>query len=346
VLCFIIVGTFKNVFANKLEEEQQDAPVNTTEQPTATETNPMNETTEPTEETENPTTSTEETVPPTEATAETMIYVITATNTLLPGQELNLDDFAFTEVTKEEFYRLCSFGGLYTEEEIDQLIGLEAAEFIPGGSFITYNAVTKEYAPINPWGRTDTRQTTLRLPVTIEPKDFMSYLIGNTVDITIEVQTKVSTPADKEEDEDEEEQKEVDGMEHHTSTVESMVVDTYVVQAAVVVDLLDKYQSSLYPKYASLASIPVVFQEEMLRELLDTPKDLEAIIPSYIVVAVTLEQGTALQELPKDNMKVTIKTGEPTASTTLQQDTYMQMRELLQSVVEYWETFWEENKNG
>ena len=284
------------------------------------------ETTAPPVETTVPTepevTDPSETTDPTDPANST--YVLTAKETMLPGHVLTAEDFEQEALDYLEYQTLTSGGGFYTKEELDRLEGLVVITYVPAGKYLSYEDVSTYYAPANPWGRTESQQMIITLPIEVTSSNLTSCLWGNYVDITITVETKLRSPNDA----DNNQVTPPAGIQHQSSTVESILVDTYKLHAAAIVDVLDANRGSLYTRYSALASIPVVFRQDYLMQDYEDLTLLAADTPCYIQIAVPVEQGELLDSLNQENMTVAIQNPTQNNSTDLQSATYASLQEI------------------
>ena len=289
----------------------------------------IQETTDATEEGTIPSTS--EAPQSTESNAA---HVLTAVNALLPGHVIQEEDLAVVEVSEESFRAVSATGGIYTETELHNLVGLEVAEYIPAGQYLGYQHVTAQYSPANPWGRTEDRQMTVILPINVISYSLHHNLWGNRADIAISIQTKVTTEVPTGGETDSETV--TDGLEHHTSVVESMRIDTYTIQAAVIVDTLNQNGESLFTRYSSLATIPAAFRKEMLDNIFPAVQDIEQALPAQIVIAVPAKQAEMLQALDLSAATVEMSQPESSTDTYYQQYVYVQMQQIGKAVANRW----------
>lgn len=281
----------------------------------------------------------EETEPSESTDPAELTYVLKAKATMLPGHVISAEDFELEGLDSIEYHALGVSGGVYTTEELDRLEGLVVVNYVPADKYLSYDDVGSQYAPANPWGRTESRQSVVTLPVSITPETLTQWLWGNYVDMEITIQTKLTSPANSSTTED---PTAPTGIQHHTSTVESMLVDTYMVQAAAIVDVLNEDGTSLFARYQSLASIPVVFRENEMSVAYADVNQLATDIPCYVQVAVPAEQGALLDSLNRDNMTVTISNATLNTSTDLQSAAYTSLREVGQIVANNWAVSLEE----
>lgn len=276
---------------------------------------------------------------PVETEPDNSTYVLKARDTMLPGHVLTSDDFDQEALDPLAYQTLTAGGGFYTKDELERLEGLVVITYVPEGKYLSYEDVSTYYSPANPWGRTESQQMIITLPIEINSKNLSSCLWGNYVDITITIETKLQSANDAENNEF----TPPAGIQHQSSTVESILVDTYKLHAAAIVDVLDANKGSLYTRYSALASIPVVFRQEYLLQDYEDLTLLAADTPCYIQIAVPVEQGELLNTLNQNNMTVEIQNPTQNNSTDLQSATYASLQEIGAAIARIMESVYEED---
>jgi len=128
------------------------------------------------------------------------------------------------------------------------------------------------------------------------------------------------------------------GIEHNSSTIESMIVDTYVIRGASIIDILDAEQNSLFSRYHAFASVPAAYLEDVIAVELPAAGDIECMIPVYIKIAVTAEQAAMIQSIGQSNMTVSVSNTSAIAETDLQSQTYPQLTSVASLLTKQWQT--------
>lgn len=289
--------------------------------------------TAPTDETTLPSTTVEETQPP----VEPGVTLLAAAHDLLPGHRISEDDLVLIEVSTLEYQTISALEGIYTAEYVSQLIGLEASQFIATNSYISYDDLTVSYLPANPWGRTEDAQFTAVLPVNATATTLTDYLPGTCADITITTETKVTSTVAPTESSQEAEKPTYEGIEHNSSVVESMIVDTYVLRNVTIIDMLDSAQNSLFPAYSSLGSVPAAYLSDIVSSQYSEIDAVNSVIPVYIKVAAPTDYATLLQSIESANKTVTISNTSVAITTDLQGAVYAKMRDVAAIIADRWE---------
>lgn len=318
----------------KIEDSTIETEATATE-PIETETQaPSQEETWPIEETEEE--STEETVVETESTAPG-VMVLVAADVMLPGDQLDADSFVLTEMTELDYKALCATASVFTEDDIERITGMECTEYIPAGQYIPLSSVAVQFTAINPWGRNDSRQSIVYLPVKVTPETLSSMAWGQYVDIEVTVETKTAAPnASTEPAGEAEPETTAPAVEHHSSVVESTIVDTYKVQTAMIVDLLDAEGNSLYEQYSVWCAVPAPFQKEVLSALYQETESLTDVLPYYISVAMPAEQAAIFEVLETERMTVQISNPTPCIENDLQQESYSATLQVMDVISNIW----------
>lgn len=317
VCALIVVGVMYCVLSAMSIYREQVTPEDTAAPPMTTEMEP---TTEPTIATEEVTTS----LPDTQQPFLSSVSVLRSKGAFLPGHVISKKDFETVEISGAEYQMVLSSGGIYTGEDLSSLKGYVVTSYIPEGSFLSYTDVGVSYAPENPWKDTGEYECVITLPVSAAPKTFADCLWGNIVDLELQITTQLS-PSDESGAQNTETSPA--GITHQSSRIESAITDTYTIQQITIVDVLDQNQKSLYIRYQSLASIPVVYRDKQLREIY-TDEKLNGEIPCYIQVAVTGDQAAALEPLSGDNVTVTVTKRSQDTGTQMKASAYQSSREI------------------
>ena len=263
----------------------------------------------------------------TQATEEQMT-VLVAGCTILPGQQITGEDLELAQISETRYWDMTATGGIYTETDMDQVSGLYATAYIPQGAYIRYSDVGVAYTVVNPWAQGS--QQSVAVPVVATAETLQCLMIGNKVDLTIGIETKVSSEPDPTEATAEAEKK--TGVEHNSSVVESMLLDTYVIRGVCITDALNKDGESIFPAYYGYSMIPAAFMESEIRG--NQAEGMDELLPAKIVVEMTVAQASALSELDLGNAEVTVSNAATVAENEIQSKTYSQ----LQSVVAIIET--------
>lgn len=304
-----------------------------------TETAPPQTTTVPTQGNEETTVATDgmdETTGPTEGVTETTagINVLSALNIMLPGHIISQSDFELVNVTETEYRALGAAGGVYTDENLASLEGLVIVNYVSSGKYLSYDDVGTTYNPLNPWAGAG--DTIVSVPIQLSPSDFSAYLWGNTVTLELEVQSKYTASVGGGNGE---ETTYPPGIDHNSSTVESTIIDRYIIKDAVITDVLGVDSSSLFIRYKALSSIPIVFLHDALAvEYADGSAILND-IPHYINVGVSAEQGALLQQiLNSDYQSMTIRVVSirTNIDSEVQSTTYAAIQEVEKAIAEIW----------
>lgn len=255
-----------------------------------------------------------------EAQQEEMVVVLAADKTLLPGQPLTAEDIQLEEIRESEYRLIAGANGLYTEENAENLYGQMVVTYLPSGSYLTYSDLAASYNPINPWSRTEEQQGLVPLAVTVTSDTWAQHLWGTEATVKIEAQTKITTEnTDGEEDT---ENTLPAGINYSNSIVESMVLDTYEIQKAVIVDVLDSAGNSLFARYSALAEIPSGFLSGVLEEEYATAEDMQTMIPATIMLALPQDEAAVISALSADTITVSILQAVPGITTDLQSEVY------------------------
>lgn len=259
-----------------------------------------------------------------EEQTEKTVIVLAAAKTLLPGQLLTAEDIQVEEIRESEYRLLAGANGLYTEENAEVLYGQTVVTYLPGGSYLTYSDLAASYNPINPWSRMEERQVLVPLSVTVTSDTWAQHLWGTEATVKIEAQTKITT--ENSEDEESTENTLPAGINYSNSIVESMVLDTYEIQNAVIVDVLDTAGNSLFARYSALAEIPSGFLPSVLEESFATAEDMQTLIPATIMLALPQDEAAVVSALTADSMTVSILQPVPGITTDLQSEVYNKLQ--------------------
>lgn len=307
-----------------------------------------------------PTEGTDATEPSVESTeiepAEIKYNVLTAAAPLLPGDKLTAESFAMASLSEAEYRQACATMNVFTDKDVERLIGMECAQYAPAGQYIQYDDVVTDFSATNPWSRNSDRQSVVTLPITCNAENMASLMWGRYVDVEITVETTVSVPQAPQEPPAETDSsteaateppaETTPGVEHYSATVESTVVETYKVQAAAIVDVLDADGNSLFADFCVLGSIPDAFRAEEMARRYPTLDAVNADIPHYICVAVPAEQAAVIDPLDTTRMKVTVSNPSPWVSNELQNDLYEQFNGVCTTYVKVWTSIQEEASQG
>lgn len=208
-------------------------------------------------------------------------HILSAATNLMPGHIITVEDFILVGVTDEQLSALSSGNGLYTEDNMDSLVGLVIQDYIQQGAYLTYDDVGTVFAPANPWRSPSLGQTTVTLPVELESGFGSAYLWGNIVDLKIVCRTKQETSSPIETTPS------LPGVEHDSSVVESMLQDTYTFGSVQVVDILDAEGHSLYADYRAWAAVPAAILPSVIADNMADADAAAKELPASIVFAVT-----------------------------------------------------------
>lgn len=269
------------------------------------------------------------------------VYVLCPSQALIPGQILTEDIITSVGISNSEYRQLTSSIGLYTEDNLSSIVGLVATKYIAAETFLTYDNLSNSYAPLNPWTAEQNTITTITLPVTPHWDNLVYFTWGNTVDLTITVETKQTNSNDTTETEDPPE-----GLEHESSVVESMVLDTYKLQGVRIIDVVNAQNQSLFPYYMSIASIPSGFQRNYLDGHYPDVTAFEPALPCFLTIEISKAQAEVLTKLDPSCMTITVTNPVAINSNILQNDTYNSIRNTLALISDLWQTRMEESSNA
>lgn len=254
---------------------------------------------------------------------ETLTTVLVAGNTILPGQQLDEDALSCIQITETRYWDMTATGGIYTENDIDRVSGLYATAYIPQGAYIRYSDVGVAYTVLNPWAQSS--QQSVAIPVVATAETLRSLLVGNKVDLTIGIETKVSSEPDPTETTAETEKK--TGVEHNSSVVESMLLDTYVIRGVCITDALNKDGESIFPAYYGYSMVPAAFMESEIRNSYED--SIDELLPMEIVVELTADQASALKALDLEGAEVTVTNAVAVVKNEIQSETYSQLQNVV-----------------
>lgn len=266
----------------------------------------------------------------------TYIHVLAPMESIIPGQAITAEALSIVQIEEATYLQLTTFGGLYTHIDLEQLHGFVAAQYIPAGKYLTYNDITKSYDPLIPWE--DISETSLQLAVAMAPTDIFDYSWGNHIDVTIKVTTKTTDRNNVNQDDEQA----MEGIEHESSVIEAMVIDTYKLQNIQILDILDSSGDSLFSQYMAMAAIPSALQKDYLEENYTDLATLQKVIPAYIVVGLTAEQASQLTELDQNNMTLQITDAKPSVETPLQNEVYAKIHDIQSAIGDTWAAMQEE----
>lgn len=263
--------------------------------------------------------------------AEQTVAVLATTGDLLPGHILSEQDIQVEALSEIEYRILAGMNGYYIQEDLETILGQAVVAYLPAGSYLTYTNIAADYSPANPWSRTEERPSLVKLQVSVSADNWTHHLWGTEADIRIEAQTKISTA-----NEPPVESELPPGIKYSNSTVESMVMDTYEIQNAVITDVLDAKGNSLFARYCALTQIPSGYLSRKLDELYATTDALDTLKPVTIVIALPTEEATLISGLKADKLTVAVMDPMPEANTVLQSDTYNEMQNIGKALASQW----------
>lgn len=224
---------------------------------------------------------------------DTAIYALRTNVELYPGDTLEESVFSSFAIPDAEYQLLSSLHGIYTDADIDHILGMKIQKYVPAGKYLAYEDLSKDFAPNNPWVTVSTGKVIL--PITLDVKDFEKLLWGNEVRIEIEVKSQHTAPAGTENTDGETTPTNPDGIDHNSSVVQSTVIDHYVIDQAVIVDLCDGENKSLYEQYWALALVPEIYQMDAVQKMFPSKEEAEQLIPVHIILEVTQEQQNVIE---------------------------------------------------
>lgn len=262
------------------------------------------------------------------------VTVLTARKTLLPGHTLSSDDFLTVTISEADYLLLDSINGVYTKAEIDVLKGQTVLTYLSAGSYVGYDDVGPTYAPVNPWRQLEKDQSTVIISVEANAETLKNILWGNQMDIQIQVQTKYTSSTSN--DNTEEGTEYESGVNHSSSVIESTVVDTYICQNAVIIDVLDSNKKSLFTEYSMLTEIPFGYRTTQIEKRYYSLYEIEKAIPCFIEIAVSSEEAEIIKALDTSNMTITLGNAKPYAKTELQSDTYTALQAVGSNILSQW----------
>lgn len=260
------------------------------------------------------------------------VQVMAPNITLIPGQELTAEMIDYIDIPEEDYQQLATATGIYTSEEITSLEGMVAQKYIPAGRYLTYDDIGRLYSPSNPWAPDLRNASTIILPINPAAETLYDFIWGNRIDITITVQTKQTNTNDAQSAEE----TAPNGVQHESSVVESMVVDTYKLQGVKIVDILNADQQSLFVRYSALSAIPNALQVDYLKTSYSDPAVFQLDLPAYISISVTQAQADVIASLEAETMTITVSNAAAENTTDLQYDTFLEIQEVVGSIAAAW----------
>lgn len=290
--------------------------------------------TQPTQETTHPTTATTPTTEP--VITEATIYALKTTTAIYPGAILDADSFTQTAISDADYQILSSLYGVYTNADIEHIIGMAAQKYIPAGKYLGYNDIGKTYTPDNPWASVSTLM--VEFPVSVTAKDLHKFQWGNEVRIEIEVKSQHTTPAGTEGSENNTEPTTPEGVDHNSSVVQSTVIDRYVIEQAKIVELYDKTGDKLYERYWTLALVPEIYRMDAMCNLYPTQEDASLLLPIYIEVEVKKDQQEVLNKIlagQYESLTVTVSSYVAHCENENQRNSYEDVQEVMVAVADY-----------
>jgi hypothetical protein len=268
------------------------------------------------------------------------IYLLSPIAPLVPGQKIDESIFEQIGIQDEEYRRLTTATGLYTADDLEKIVGLVAVNYVPAGRYLSYDDIGRIYAPANPWDAEMADAVTVMLPVTPVPSNLQTLLWNNQVDLVIEVRTEQTNENEVLQGENDP----PEGMEHQSSVVQAVVINTYTLQGVRIKDILNSNEFSLFNRYMAIAQIPSAFQVDYLSSYYAEPLHLESDLPGYISIVVTQEQADILTKLDPSQMTVTISNPATVNTTPLQNETYSELIEAVTAIADTWNSLGEENE--
>lgn len=310
----VIIGVISFISAYR---NRTPAPVATTPAPTTTADQGLHTTPTVTE--------------PPITTPEYDTHILSAATTLMPGHKITAEDFVLVGVTYEQLSVLSSGNGLYTEDNMDSLVGLVIQDYIQQGAYLTYDDVGTVFAPANPWLSPSVGQTTVTLSVNLESGFGSAYLWGNIVDLKIVCRTKQETSSPIETTPS------LPGVEHDSSVVESMLQDTYTFGTVQIVDILNADGNSLYADYRAWATVPAAILPSVIATNMADADAAAKELPACIVFAVTPQQAEIINGLTDKDMTVSVTEKGVVISSEYQEKVYSSLRDVSIALERRWD---------
>lgn len=275
------------MFASRLGATNTNYP---TPMETAPSTTATDLPTEPANDTTAPDMPTNETLP---VIDDMTIYALKCDYALYPGMILDESMISLVALTDTEYQMLSSLHGIYTNADINAILGLKVQQFIPTGKYLAYADLSKDFTPDNPWISVSTSK--VMLPINVCVQDLEKLLWGNQIQLEIEVKSQHTAPTGTDNSEGETSPTSPNGIDHNSSVVQSTVIDHYVIDQAVIVDLCMNDGKSLYDQYWALALVPEIYQTAALEKLYPSDEKANQLLPLYIIVEVTQEQQNIIE---------------------------------------------------
>lgn len=272
---------------------------------------------------------------PLQSETTTTVKVIVATNVIIPGEEITENTLEIREIPENDYRLLSAAVGLYTDAELDKLTGLVATNYIPAGKYLSYSDLGRTFGSVNPWEGEYEEYKRIAIPVSPTPDNLTGINWASTVSLTITVQTKQTNENTTSKDE-EEGSGTPDGMEHESSVLESMVVDTYRLSNVWIADIQNAAGESLYARYYAISSIPSAFQVDYLQALYQDETQRDKDIPAFIIICVTDAQYELLSGIPHVDMTVEVSNSVFASGTMVQNETYAMLRDAEIAIAEAW----------
>lgn len=233
------------------------------------------------------------------------ISVVQVTDDLLPGDTITKYVIKEESISNQMYNEILQTGAqLYKWEDVNTLINKSVTAFIPNGKYLSYENVGSVYTqPLNPWCVESTGYQYITLPLTDTLVKGNNVNYGTVMDITIIRKTLSGVSYNNDSNFDS-----VSGLQHQTSSNQSYIVDKFELPSAVVCDILNSKEESLYSLYTTWMSVPVGMQAEYIKnEFLENPALKENVICHYITIKLSDEQLSTLGNLNSKDITIEYK---------------------------------------
>lgn len=285
-----------------------------------------------------PSTEALETLPPSTPTKQStavetqpqnLAEVLSVTVQLLPGEAFSKENLQITEIPLEEYLRLSANVGCYSGQDLDAVCGLYANKYLPAGSFVTFDNAVTVFAPTNPWAALEPGTISVDVPVKVTPDTLSEYMFGNHIALHLTIQTQQTNTEESQEEP-------LNGLTPSNTVVESTVTSTYTLSGVKIVDVLGADKESLYPLYSAFASVPDAYLSSCLAERYADLQAITQIIPAYIRLAVSEDQGKALANLDLSSVEIALTASAAEINTETQDKASTELQNLIPVLKQLW----------
>lgn len=248
-----------------------------------------------------------------------VVTVIQTTRDVLKGQQIDADALEPAEITTQEYNQLTALGSTPNKwEDLTTVNGLYAASFIPAGNYINNtNLSTSDPNPPNPWGTETDGYDVLRVglsSLTSECVPFYGAIGTLCVSKIIDTTSDTAEPApDLTWPEDSQETSPYLNIEYvDTPLDETHITRTFYIYDAVVADILNGADASLYKAYLPYIDMPAVNRISAISSLCKTGENASALTVATLVVRVTTSEFTALGDISNASLTLSLTGGADT----------------------------------